>query len=68
MRWMIERRDVGLLALLALVSLALCALSIGFIVQARHQTRAAQAVVARADSLVNDWIARGCAPRTKALP
>lgn len=30
--------------------------------------REAQAVISQADSLMRDWIARGCAPRSKTLP
>lgn len=68
MSWLIDRRDVGLLALLAAVSLALCVLSLGTLVQARHREAVARHVVAEADSLVHDWTKRGCAPRTSALP
>jgi len=35
---------------------------------ARREIKNAQAVVARADSLVRDWTKRGCAPRTQKLP
>lgn len=68
MRYMVDARTVVLLALLACVSILLAAGSALYGLHARHVVHDAQKVVARADSLVNDWIARGCAPRTKALP
>lgn len=67
-RWLLDARELILLSLFATVCILLAAASAVFTVQAKLETMRARAVVERADSLVRDWTARGCAPRSKALP
>ena len=68
MKYMVPLWGVVLLALLACVSILLAGASAVFTVQAILETMRARAVTERADSLIKDWVARGCAPRTQALP
>lgn len=68
MKYMVPLWGVVLLALLASVSILLAAASAVFTVQAKVETMRARAVVYRADSLVAEWISRGCAPRTSRVP
>lgn len=61
--------QLGWFVLLALVCAIL--LAFGSAMAWRHASQAedrALRVVQRADSLVAEWVSRGCAPRTKALP
>lgn len=68
MKYMVPLWGVVLLALLASVSILLAGASAVFTVQAKLETMRARAVVQRADSLVADWVKRGCAPRSQSLP
>ena len=68
MKYMVPLWGVVLLALLACVSILLAGASAVFTEQAKLETMKARAIAFRADSLMKDWVARGCAPRTQALP
>lgn len=68
MRYLVDSRTVWILALLACVSLLLAAGSSFAWVRANRRTAQAVAVIQRADSLMRDWVSRGCAPRTSSVP
>ena len=68
MKYLVPAWGVVLLVLLACVSILLAAASAVFIVEAKLETMRARAVVYRADSLVAEWVSRGCAPRTSRVP
>ena len=68
MKFLVPAWGVVVLVLLASASILLATASAVFTVQAKLETMRARAMVARADSLVKDWVSRGCAPRTQALP
>ena len=67
-RYLVDARTVVVLGLLGVTSLALAGASAVFTVQAKRENRRAYVVVQRADSIVKDWVSRGCAPRTETLP
>lgn len=68
MKYTVPLWGVVLLALLACVSILLAAASAVFIVRAKAEIVQTQVLADRADSLLNDWVKRGCAPRTQTLP
>lgn len=58
-----------------ITSFLVVVLAFGFIVHTARERRGlqadrreARAMIQQADSLMRDWVERGCAPRTKALP
>lgn len=65
---MVESRTVWFLALYGLLASFTLMAGGFFFVRGVTKERRAVAVIQRADSLMNDWIARGCAPRSKTLP
>ena len=68
MKWMVDSRTVILIGLLGATSLLLAFGSSLAWVRANKREAQASAVIQRADSLQRDWVRRGCAPRTQALP
>lgn len=68
MRYMVDARTVIVLVLLASASILLAGASAVFTVRAKLETMRARALVVRTDSLWNDWVRRGCAPRTSSVP
>jgi hypothetical protein len=66
-RYLVDGRTIVILGLLAITSILLAGASAVFTVQASRRTERAQRIVAEADSLMRDWTARGCAPRTPTL-
>lgn len=68
MRYLVDARTIWLLSLFAILSILLSGASAVFVVQGRRETQRARAVAQRADSLVKDWVSRGCAPLTKSVP
>lgn len=63
MKYTVPAWGVVLLVLLACVSILLAAASAVFTVQAKVETMKARATVHRADSIMADWVQRGCVPK-----
>lgn len=63
MTYMVEARTVWLLALLACVSILLAVASGILSIQAVRAKHRAESTVARADSIMTDWVKRGCIPQ-----
>lgn len=57
-----------LIVLLAFGNVLGWAVAARAISDADKRAEAAEIVIARADSIHRDWVGRGCAPRTQALP
>lgn len=66
-RWP-RRLLVAAVSLLLLGNLCWALIAARSIRDADRRMVAADAVIQRADSIVRDWVQRGCAPRTKPLP
>lgn len=68
MKWWIDHRDFAFLALYGLLATAAFIAGLAFIVIGRRETSRAIQTIQQADSLMRDWVHRGCAPRTQTLP
>jgi len=68
MKCLVDARTVLLVTLALVCAILLAAGSALYGLHASQKIRHAYDVITRADSLQRDWIGRGCAPRSKALP
>lgn len=62
-RYMVDARTIWVLLILGGCSILLTISAAIFTVQAKRETHRARVVVLRADSLLTDWIKRGCIPK-----
>lgn len=68
MKYAVDSRTIWFLALYGVLGLIAFGAGAFLAVRGVVKERRAVVVIQRADSLIADWVSRGCAPRTKALP
>lgn len=68
MKWWVDYRDMALLTLYGILATAALAIGGFTTIQARREKTRVRLIAYQADSLMKDWVKRGCAPRTSPLP